>query len=407
MDAEPSTVNPPPSAGKPLKRPARKPRRWLPWLGAAALVALIIAGFWPRPVPVETAPVTVGMLRTTVNEEGKTRIRHRYVISAPVTGALRRIPFIAGSDIPDPDTVVAVIDPAAAALLDPRSRRLAEAALDSAAAQVEHARGAQQFAESELTRNQTLFSNNAASARDLEQFQWLADAAAHDLAAAQAAFRQAQAQLAGFTENATNDPAAAVVLHSPVAGKVLTVYEPSARTVPAGAPLLEIGDPADLDVIIEVLSRDGAIITPGTPVELDQWGGPEPLQARVRYVEPAAFTKVSALGVEEQRVYVVADLLTPPARRGNLGDNFRVEASIITWQNDHVLKAPSGALFRHGDDWSAYVIVAGRAQLRPVKTGRSSGIETEILDGLKEGDQVILYPGDRVKDGQRITLVKL
>jgi HlyD family secretion protein len=185
------------------------------------------------------------------------------------------------------------------------------------------------------------------------------------------------------------------------------VYEPSARTVAAGTPLLQIGDPTDLDVIIEVLSRDGAIIQPGTPVELDQWGGPEPLQARVRYVEPAAFTKVSALGVEEQRVYVVADLLTPPSQRGNLGDNFRAEASIITWQNEHALKAPSGALFRNGQQWSAYVLADGRAQLRPVKVGRSSGIETEILEGLKEGDQVILYPGDRVKDGERVNLVKL
>ncbi len=391
---------------KQSNRNARKPRRWLPGLGAVALLALIIAGFWPRPVPVETAPVTVGLLRTTVNEEGKTRIRHRYVISSPVTGELRRIPFLAGALIESTQTVVAVIDPAAAALLDKRSRQLAEAARDNAAAQLEHARGAQHFADSELRRNQALFDTKSLSARELEQFQWLANAAAHDQAAAAAALRQAEAQLLGFEQTETNDPPA-IELHSPVAGSVLTVYEPSARTVSAGTPLLEIGDPTDLDVIIEVLSRDGAIIQPGTAVELDQWGGPEALEARVRYVEPAAFTKVSALGVEEQRVYVVADLLTPPAKRGNLGDNFRVEASIITWQNEHALKAPSGALFRNGDQWSAYVLSDGHAQLRPVKVGRSSGIETEILDGLKAGDQVILYPGDRVKDGQRVTVVKL
>jgi len=397
------TPNPPP---KPPGRSARKPRRWLPWLGAVALLALIIAGFWPRPVPVEAAPVTIGRLRTTVNEEGKTRIRHRYVISSPVTGELRRIPFLAGALIDSTQTVVAVIDPAASALLDKRSRQLAEAARDNAAAQLEHARGAKQFADSELRRNQALFDANSLSVHELAQFQWLATGAAHDFNAAAAALRQAEAQLSGFDQAAPGDPPA-IELHSPVAGSVLTVYEPSARTVAAGTPLLEIGDPTDLDVIIEVLSRDGAIIQTGTPVELDQWGGAEPLQARVRYVEPAAFTKVSALGVEEQRVYVVADLLTPPARRGNLGDNFRVEASIITWQNDHALKAPSGALFRNGDQWSAYVLADGRAQLRPVKAGRSSGVETEILDGLKEGDQVILYPGDRVKDGQRVTLVKL
>jgi HlyD family secretion protein len=400
-------MNPPDSQPKQLKRPARKPRRWLPWLGAVALVAIIIAGFWPRPIPVEAAPVVTGLLRTTVNEEGKTRIRQRYTISAPVTGQLRRIPYIAGGDIPSTQTVVAVIEPAASALLDKRSRQLAEAARDTAAAQVEHARGAQQFADSEVRRNQSLFEGKAVSARDMEQFQWLATAAAHDLAAAQAALRQADAQLIEFEEAGVTTNSTAIELHSPTAGKVLTVYEPSARTVAAGTPLLQIGDPTDLDVIIEVLSRDGAIIQPGTPVELDQWGGPEPLQARVRYVEPAAFTKVSALGVEEQRVYVVADLLTPPSQRGNLGDNFRAEASIITWQNEHALKAPSGALFRNGQQWSAYVLADGRAQLRPVKVGRSSGIETEILEGLKEGDQVILYPGDRVKDGERVNLVKL
>jgi HlyD family secretion protein len=142
-------------------------------------------------------------------------------------------------------------------------------------------------------------------------------------------------------------------------------------------------------------------------VELEQWGGVEPLKAVVRYVEPAAFTKVSALGVEEQRVYVVADLLTPPGQRGNLGDNFRVEARIITWQNERALKAPAGALFRRGAQWSAYLVTDGRAKLRPVKVGRSSGIETEVLEGLKDGDEVILYPGDRVKEGLRIAVVKL
>jgi HlyD family secretion protein len=172
-------------------------------------------------------------------------------------------------------------------------------------------------------------------------------------------------------------------------------------------PLVEIGDPTDLEVIIEVLSRDGAAIKPGTPVELEQWGGAEPLKAAVRFVEPAAFTKISALGVEEQRVYVVADLLTPAELRGNLGDHFRVEARIITWESQSVLKAPSGALFRQGDQWHAYVIADGRAQFRPVKLGRSSDIEVEVLDGLKEGDEVILYPGDRIKEGLRVKLVKL
>ena len=170
---------------------------------------------------------------------------------------------------------------------------------------------------------------------------------------------------------------------------------------------MEVGDPTDLEVVIEVLSRDGALIAPGTRVDLEQWGGGAPLQARVRLVEPAAFTKVSALGVEEQRVRVIADVLAPPEVRRGLGDYFRVEARIITWESDHALKAPAGALFRRGEEWGAFVLAGGRAHFHSVKVGRSSGTETEVLEGLKEGEEVILYPGDRVRDGQKVTPIKI
>jgi HlyD family secretion protein len=185
------------------------------------------------------------------------------------------------------------------------------------------------------------------------------------------------------------------------------VFEESARAVTAGMPLLEVGDPLDLEVVIEVLSRDGAIIQPGMPVELEQWGGGEPLTARVRLVEPAGFTKISALGVEEQRVNVIADLLTPPAQRGNLGDGFRVEARVIVWQEAKALKAPAGALFRQGENWAAYVIENGRARLRKVETGKSSGAETQILRGLRQGEEVIIYPGSRVEEGLRVKPIQV
>jgi HlyD family secretion protein len=380
-------------------------RRSLPWLGAAALVALIVAGLWPRPVPVESGRVTIGRLRTTVNEEGKTRIRQRYTISAPVAGQLRRIPFKAGAEI-ECETLVAVIDPIKPALLDLRSRTLAEARRDTALAQLERARYAHKFAVSELQRNERLHEEKTLSTQELEQSQWREAASSRELAAAEAALREAEAQLveAPSPAGASQPP---VELRAPVRGRVLKVFEESSRTVPAGTPLIEIGDPADMEVIIEALSRDGAAIKQGTPVELEQWGGPEPLKAAVRFVEPAAFTKISALGVEEQRVYVVADLLTSPENRGNLGDNFRVEARIITWESQNALKASSGALFRRGSDWNAYVISGGRAQLRRVQAGRSSGTETEILAGLTEGEEVILYPGDRIKEGLRVKVVKL
>ena len=384
----------------------RRPRRWLPYAGALLLLALIVAGMWPKPTPVETARVSVGKLRSTVNEEGKTRIRHRYVVSAPVAGQLRRISFKAGAEITSTQTVVAVIDPISPALLDVRTRTLAEARRDSAAAQLERAKTEHKFATSELRRNEALHREKTVSTQELEQIQLREASAARELTATEAALRQAEAELLEFGNGAPTNRAP-VELFTPVTGKVLKVFEESSRAINVGTPLLEIGDPNDLEVIIEALSRDGAMIKPGTPVELDQWGGSEPLQATVRFVEPAAFTKVSALGVEEQRVYVVADLLTPAAKRGSLGDSFRVEARIITWQKEEALKVPNGAIFRRGEQWHAYVLNSERAELRPVKIGHASNTETEILEGLKEGEEVILYPGDRIKEGLRVNKVKL
>ena len=385
---------------------ARRPRRWLPYIGALLLVALIVAGMWPKSTPVETARVSVGKLRATVNEEGKTRIRQRYIVSAPVAGQLRRIPFKAGAEITSMQTVVAVIDPISPALLDERSRKLAEARRDSASAQLERAKTELKFATSELRRNEALHREKTVSLQELEQIQLREASAARDLTAAEAALRQAEAELLEF-RNETITNRVPVELLAPITGRVLKVFEESSRAVTVGTPLVEIGDPNDLEIIIEALSRDGAMIKPGTPVELEQWGGSEPLQASVRFVEPAAFTKVSALGVEEQRVYVVADLVTPVAQRGNLGDNFRVEARIINWQKEQALKVPNGAVFRRGDQWHAYVVNNNHAELRPVKTGHTSNTETEIIEGLKEGDEVILYPGDRIKEGLRVSKVQL
>jgi HlyD family secretion protein len=188
---------------------------------------------------------------------------------------------------------------------------------------------------------------------------------------------------------------------------VLRVIEESTRVVAAGTPLMEIGNPGEIEAVITVLSRDGATITPGTPVELEQWGGGKPLPARVRFVEPAAFTKISALGVEEQRVNVVADILAPADQRLALGDNFRVEGRIITWQTERTLKVPSGALFRRGAGWSVFVVADGRARLKAVSVGPSSGPETEVREGLAENDEVIIYPGERVSDGESVKAIKV
>ena len=388
----------------------RRPKRWLPWFGAALLVALIVFGLMPRPLPVETARVTLGALRATVNEEGKTRIKQRYVLSAPVTGHLRRIPFKAGAEVEAGKTVLAVIDPVSPAMLDARDRALAEARRDTAAANLERAREAHRFAANELKRSEKLHVEKTVSDQDLENAQWRETAAAKDLVVAESALRQAETELKEFpaSENsASNGARAPVEVTSPVSGRVLHVLEESTRVVVAGTPLVEVGDPADLEAVIEVLSRDGAAIHAGAKVELEQWGGGAPLEGRVRLVEPAAFLKISALGVEEQRVNVVVDFVTPYEQRRNLGDKFRVEARILVWEADQVLKVPAGALFRRGQDWAAFVLTGGRAELRRVQVGRIGGSEMQILEGLKAGEELILYPGDRVHERDRVKPIQI
>ena len=393
-------------------RPRPVSRRWsrlIPWLGALLLAGLLAAGLWPKPVPVETALVAKGPLRATVNEEGKTRIRQRFTVSAPVTGQLRRITLDPGDAVTAGETVVAVIEPVLPLLLDVRSRTAAEARRDAAVARLDTARRALVWATSERERFEKLFAEQVVSIQEVEAARWRQESAEGEAAAAESALRQAEAEL---SEVAGGHPASAappqpVEVKAPASGAVLRLFEENARVVSAGQPLLEIGDPTDLEVVIEVLSRDGATLSPGTPVELVQWGDNRPLRAQVRRVEPAAFTKVSALGVEEQRVRVIADFVDPPEARRGLGDQFRVDARIILWEDPEVLKVPAGALFRRGDQWQVFVVSEGRARLRAVEPGRSSGTETQIRNGLEAGMGVILYPGDGVHDGRRVRVITI
>lgn len=382
-------------------------RRWLLYVVLAGLAVLAFLGLRPQPTPVETARVATGSLRATVSEEGKTRIKQRYVVSAPVSGQLRRIPFKPGAAVAAGVTVVAVIDPLPASPLDERNRALAEARRDSSRVLLEKAHITQDLARNELRRIGQMFEAKTVSPQDMESAQMRETAAAREVAAAEGALRQAEAELSANGGPASATSTAPIEVKANASGLVLRVFQESTRAVMQGTPLLEIGDPADLEVVVEMLSRDGAAIAPGAPVSLEQWGGPVPLEGKVRLVEPAAFTKISALGVEEQRVYVVVDITTPLEQRRSLGDNFRVEARVITWESAEALKLPSSGLFRHGSDWAAYVVHGGKAQLVPVKAGRSSGAETQIVEGLKEGDEVILYPGDRIKDSQRVKPTKV
>jgi HlyD family secretion protein len=385
--------------------------RWLVYGGAVLLIALIAIGLQPQPAPVELAKASVGVLRATVSEEGKTRIKQRYMVTAPVTGQLRRIPYKPGAEAITGKTVIAVIDPLTPAMLDERTRAATEARRQTALANVNKAQVAKDYTASELKRVEQLYAQKTTAAQELDAARYQVNTATQELESALGTLRQVEAELAEFAaltsagpEQKTRPP---VEILAPSSGRILHVLEESVRVVSSGTPLVEIGDPADLECVIEVLSRDGAIIAPGTKVELEQWGGNEPLIGKVRLIEPAAFTKISALGVEEQRVNVVVDFVTPLAQRRNLGDNFRVEGRIIIWEASQALKVPTGALFRRGSSWATFVIVDGRAHLRQVQIGRSSGIEAQILEGLKDGEEVILYPGDRIQEGQRVRQVKI
>jgi len=377
--------------------------RALPYILGASLLVALGFGLRPKPAPVETAIAAPDSLRATVSEEGKTRIRQRYVVSSPVTGQLRRVPFKPGATVTAGD-VVAVIEPMAASPLDTRSRALAEARRDSAVATLEKTRTSYALAANELNRMARMLTEKTVSPQDFESVQMRETTASREVVAAEGALRAAVAELAVVGPDTVPS---LIEVRAPTVGRVLHVFQESERPVTAGTPLLDVGDPADLEVVIELLSRDGAALAAGARVELEQWGGPQPLAARVRLVEPAAFTKISALGVEEQRVNVVADIITPVAERASLGDNFRVEARVLVWETENTLKVPVSALFRHGNESAAYVVRGGKAVIVPVVVGRSSGSEVQILKGLTAGDEVILYPGDRISDGQRVKPVKI
>ncbi|MBP6506811.1 MAG: HlyD family efflux transporter periplasmic adaptor subunit [Opitutaceae bacterium] len=395
--------------------------RRLPWLGGALLLALIVVGLWPKPLPVETAVVTRGPLVVTVDEEGMTRVKNRYVISSPVAGQLQRINWKPGAIVAAGQTVLAVLETKGADLLDARSEAQAEAQvhaasarLEQAAAQRTQAKAAAKMSDADHQRLQVLFKAGSISPQELDAADTAAITATQGERAAEFAFQIAEFELVQAKavllrgqpagQAARGQP---LVIISPVSGRVLRVFQESERVVSGGFPLLEIGDATDLEARIEVLSRDGVAIAPGARVQLEQWGGHQPLGARVRLVEPSAFTKISALGVEEQRVNVIVDLTDPFAQRPTLGDAYRVEARIVTWEGANILKVPSGALFQRGDRWQTFVLDGRTARLRAVQTGHGNGLETEIIAGLREGEQVIVYPGDKIADGVSARVIEV
>ncbi|HEY8899320.1 MAG TPA: HlyD family efflux transporter periplasmic adaptor subunit [Chthoniobacterales bacterium] len=398
------------------RRRSRSPlRRFVPWIGGAALVGFIVWGLLPQPIPVDAGEVTRGPLKVTVLEEGKTRIRHRYVISSPVPAYLNRVPLRAGAEIVEGETVLATLAPAPASFLDPRARAQAEAALQSAdaaieqrAAQVESVRADLDLARKELKRNEQLRRTGAiaqsqwdTAANRVDVLRRNLDSAEFSLKVAKFEREQAEASLMQM-KSATPAGVAPVEIRAPVTGRVLNVFEESARMVNAGQSIMEVGDPRDLEAEIEMLSTDAVNVRAGAEVSIEQWGGGQPLAGHVTLVEPGGYTKVSALGVDEQRTLVRVDFDNLP--EGVFGDRFRVEARVTTWAGKDVLQAPTGALFRRGNDWMTFLLEGGRARLAKVEIAHNNGVSAEVTAGLKAGDRVILHPPDTISDGSRVSV---
>ena len=383
-------------------------------LGAAALLLLLGLALRSGPISVEPAAVERGELVVTLDEEGETRAKELFVVSAPLSGRVLRVELEAGDPVVAGETVLVRFQPSDPALLDARSRaeatgavRASEAALGRARALAAQAREELAFAESEVARYRQLASDGIVSDGRLESAELEVRTRAESLDAADFAVRNQEHELevararllVSSPEGESSEAAGAIALRSPINGRVLRVVRESEAVVPAGEPLMEVADPGQLEIVADFLSTDAVRMKPGNAVLVERWGGEHVLAGSVERVEPFGFTKISALGVEEQRVNVIAELdETPPG----LGHGYRVEVRVVISQVDDALKIPTGAVFRNGDDWATYVIENGRASLRVLEVGLRNDRFVEVLAGAAEDERVIIHPGDRVEDGVRV-----
>lgn len=397
------------------------PTRILVWLVLAAVAAAFVWAFMPRPLDVATAVVQRGFLRITLDEEGQTRVRDRYVVSAPVDGKVLRIEHEPGDAVRARSTILARFRPSRPEFLNSRTRAEAQARVARSEAQVERARvdldrarAEDSHAQVELARHEQLHAEGLMADNRLEAARLDAVTASDAVRAAESAIVVAELELERARTSlieagaAGGDQDDVIILRSPITGVVLQRLRESESVVPSGEPLIEVGDPEDLEIVSDMLSMDAVQIDPGDPVLIEQWGGETTLQGVVRQVEPFGFTKISALGVEEQRVNVIVDFEDPRAAWEALGDGYRVEIRVVVWEMENALKVPSSSLFRNGDDWAVYVIdELSLAQLREVQIGRRNALEAEVLAGLEQGDQVIAYPGDSIEDGMEVIATSL
>ena len=390
-----------------------------------ALIAAVAAAVWfawPAPIGVDLVTATNGPMEVTVDDEGKTQVRHVYTVSAPIAGKVLRISHPSGEQgisrhvgdtVVADETVVAVMQPTTPGFIDVRSREQLEAELTAAdaavkqgEAEVRRIEAALAFSRTELQRARTLARSQNISPQALDKATLEVDVNEAALASAKAQVelrRSMRTSAAARLMNPSSAPkpadaACCIQIRAPVTGRILKIIQESEAAVPAGAPLVEIGDPLDLEVAVDLLSTDAVQIAPGAPVRIDGWGGPA-VQGRVTRVDPAGFLKISALGIEEQRVRTTIDFVDTAEAWSRLGHEFRVLVHVTVWKADSALTVPIGALFRKGDDWAVFAAKDGRARTTLVKIGRRNNRMAEVLSGISPGIQVVLHPSDRIRDG--------
>lgn len=378
-----------------------------------ALVASVAWALWPRPVSVETAIVGTSDLVVTVEEDGTSLIRDVFHVSVPVMGRLTRVSLHAGDSVLEGQTL-ASIQPAGPGLLDERTRRVAEAAVQAALAGIAvaeaslaQAESSSNFAEAELERTIALADRGLVSTQAEQRAVLAAETAQKGVEAARATLLMHQRELdsaqAALIEGGSSTASACCVeVKSPASGRVLSVFAESEQIMQPGTLLMDIGDPSDLEVQVDVLSNDAVRIAGGARATVEDWGG-EPLRAEVALVDPMAATKVSALGIEEQRTGVTLRFLDGPESRPGLGHGYRVTARIVVWEGEDLVTVPLGALFRSGENWSVFVVEDGAARLRTLTLGQRNADEAEVVSGLEPGETIIIHPGDNVVDGRSVT----
>jgi len=383
---------------------------------AAGILGLIVVAMLPKPVAVDVATVVSEPMRVTVDEDGATRVKDRYIVSAPLSGSLARIELDPGDAVKQGDVLARVV-PLTPALLDERTRVTAQARVSAtlaaqrqARALLERAKAHKAFVAKDTQRNRSLFQAGSLPRESLDQAELaertaLADSesAKFGVQVADYEVQMAKAALGRLSKRRGSEPEEQMLVPSPVGGRVLKLLQKSEGAVQVGTPLIEVGDPKALEIVVDVLTSDAVNVRPGAKANIVEWGG-QPLAARVRTIEPSAFTRLSALGVEEQRVNVVLDLEDPPEKWSSLGDGYRVKAQIVTHEKSGALQVPASAVFRHDSGWAVFKLEGRVARVAPVEIGLRTARNVEIARGIAEGERVVLHPSDRIRDGVKLEL---